>query len=93
MNHREGGSRYPVLYRKRDSSVYAGYCWIVQSELQSSLVDWIVIDNPKSKLDFDFITKHGCLTLVTINLFQNSWITIAFGLDCQSHFCDGFGLD
>jgi hypothetical protein len=29
-------------------------CWIAQSGLQSSLVDWIVIDNPKSKLDFGF---------------------------------------
>ncbi len=25
-------------------------CWIAQSGLQSNLVDWIVIDNPKSKL-------------------------------------------
>jgi hypothetical protein len=24
-------------------------CWIAQSRLQSDLVDWIVIDNPKSK--------------------------------------------
>ncbi len=29
-------------------------CWIAQSGLQSNLVDWIVIDNPKSKLDLDF---------------------------------------
>jgi hypothetical protein len=29
-------------------------CWIGQSVLQSSLVDWIVIDNPKSKSDFGF---------------------------------------
>jgi hypothetical protein len=29
-------------------------CWIAQSGLQSSLVDWIVIDNPKSKSDFGF---------------------------------------
>jgi hypothetical protein len=29
-------------------------CWIAQSGLQSSLVDWIVIDNPKSKTDFGF---------------------------------------
>ncbi len=29
-------------------------CWIAQSGLQSNLVDWIVIDNPKSKLDFGF---------------------------------------
>jgi len=29
-------------------------CWIVQSRLQSSLADWIVIDNPKLKLDFGF---------------------------------------
>ncbi len=29
-------------------------CWIAQSGLQSDLVDWIVIDNPKSKLDFGF---------------------------------------
>jgi len=28
--------------------------WIAQSGLQSNLVDWIVIDNPKSKLDFGF---------------------------------------
>jgi hypothetical protein len=28
--------------------------WIAQSGLQSSLVDWIVIDNPNSKLDFGF---------------------------------------
>ncbi len=27
-------------------------CWIVQSGLQSNLVDWIVIDNPYSELDF-----------------------------------------
>jgi hypothetical protein len=27
-------------------------CWIAQSRLQSSLVDWIVIDNPFSKLYF-----------------------------------------
>jgi len=31
-----------------------GYCWIAQSGLQSNLVDWIGIDNPKSKLDFGF---------------------------------------
>jgi len=24
-------------------------CWIAQSELQSNLMDWIVIENPKSK--------------------------------------------
>jgi hypothetical protein len=29
-------------------------CWIAQSGLQSNLVDWIVIDNAKSKLDFGF---------------------------------------
>ncbi len=29
-------------------------CWIAQSGLQSNLGDWIVIDNPKSKLDFGF---------------------------------------
>jgi hypothetical protein len=29
-------------------------CWIAQSGLQSSLADWIVIDNPKSKSDFGF---------------------------------------
>jgi hypothetical protein len=29
-------------------------CWIAQSGLQSNLVDWIVIDNLKSKLDFGF---------------------------------------
>jgi hypothetical protein len=29
-------------------------CWIDQSGLQSNLADWIVIDNPKSKLDFGF---------------------------------------
>jgi hypothetical protein len=29
-------------------------CWIAQSGLLSNLVDWIVIDNPKSKLDFGF---------------------------------------
>jgi hypothetical protein len=28
--------------------------WIAQSGLKSILVDWIVIDNPKSKLDFGF---------------------------------------
>jgi len=28
--------------------------WIVQSGLQSNLVDWIGIDNPKSKSDFGF---------------------------------------
>jgi len=28
--------------------------WIAQSELQTNLVDWIVIDNPKSKSDFGF---------------------------------------
>jgi hypothetical protein len=28
-------------------------CWIAQSGLQSNLVDWIVIDNPKLKLDLD----------------------------------------
>jgi hypothetical protein len=32
----------------------SGYCWIAQSGLQSSLVDWIVIANPKSKSDFGF---------------------------------------
>jgi len=31
-----------------------GCCWIVLSGLQSNLVDWIVIDNPKSKLNFGF---------------------------------------
>jgi len=29
-------------------------CWIAQSGLQSNLVDWIVIDTPKSKSDFGF---------------------------------------
>jgi hypothetical protein len=29
-------------------------CWIAQSGLQSNLVDWIVIDNPKSILDYGF---------------------------------------
>jgi hypothetical protein len=29
-------------------------CWIAQSGLQSNKVDWIVIDNRKSKLDFGF---------------------------------------
>ncbi len=29
-------------------------CFIAQSGLQSNLVDWIVIDNPKLKLDFGF---------------------------------------
>jgi hypothetical protein len=29
-------------------------CWIAQSGLLSNLVDWIVIDNPKSKSDFGF---------------------------------------
>jgi hypothetical protein len=29
-------------------------CWIAQSGLQSNLVDWIVIEDPKSKLDFGF---------------------------------------
>ncbi len=29
-------------------------CWIAQSGLQSNEVDWIVIENPKSKLDFGF---------------------------------------
>jgi len=28
--------------------------WIAQSGLQSNLVDWIVIDNPKSKSNFGF---------------------------------------
>jgi hypothetical protein len=28
--------------------------WIAQSGLQSNLVDWIVIYNPKSKSDFGF---------------------------------------
>jgi hypothetical protein len=36
------------------SIISSGYCWIAQSGLQSKLVDWIVIDNPKSKLDFEF---------------------------------------
>ncbi len=36
-------------------NVLAGYCWIAQSGLQSNLEDWIVIDNPKSKLDFGFV--------------------------------------
>jgi len=34
--------------------VESAYCWIALSRLQSSLVDWIVIDNPKSKSDFGF---------------------------------------
>ncbi len=29
-------------------------CWIAQSGLQSILLDWIVIGNPKSKSDFGF---------------------------------------
>jgi hypothetical protein len=29
-------------------------CWIAQPGLQSNLVELIVIDNPKSKLDFGF---------------------------------------
>jgi hypothetical protein len=37
-----------------DAVVLTGFCWIAQTGLQSSLVDWIVIDNPKSKLDFRF---------------------------------------
>jgi len=39
-----------------------------------------------------FITKHGCLTFATLNLFQNSWIVIGFGLDCQSTLKRGFGF-
>jgi hypothetical protein len=36
-------------------------CWFAQSGLQSNLVDWIVIDNPKSKLDFGFgLSIHFC---------------------------------
>jgi hypothetical protein len=29
-------------------------CWIAQYGMQSNLVDCIMIDNPKSKLDFGF---------------------------------------
>jgi hypothetical protein len=35
-------------------------CWIAQSGLQSNLMDWIVIDNPKSKLDFGFGLSIQC---------------------------------
>ena len=39
-----------------------GYCWIVQSGLQSNLLDWIVIDNPILKLDFWFgLAIQQCL--------------------------------
>jgi len=31
--------------------------WIAQSGLQSNLMNWIVIDNPKSKLDLDYQSK------------------------------------
>jgi hypothetical protein len=35
-------------------------CWIAQSGLQSNLVDWIVIDNPKSNLDFGLTIQFFC---------------------------------
>jgi len=42
-------------YRECYTQGIAGLdCWIAQSGLQSNLVDWTVIDNPKSKLDFGF---------------------------------------
>jgi len=41
-------------YSTYDQGIAGLDCWIVQSGLQSNLVDWIVIDNPKSKPDFGF---------------------------------------
>jgi len=38
--------------------------WIAQSGLKSNLVDWIVIDNPKLKLDLNF--QSSFVTLIQI---------------------------
>jgi len=52
--------RTPALYNttKRAIKYLQGIAgldwWIAQSGLQSNSMDWIVIDNPKSKLDFGF---------------------------------------
>jgi len=40
--------------RKYDQGIAELDYWIAQSGLHSNLVDWIVIDNPKSNSDFGF---------------------------------------
>ena len=45
-------------------------CWIGQSGLQSILLDWIVIDNPISKLDFDLDWQSSKAASIQI---QKNW--------------------
>ncbi len=60
--------------------------WIAQSGLQSNLVDWIVIYNPKSKSDFGF--GLDCQSILKIEFGFGLSITylwwIWIGLDWQS---------
>ncbi len=48
------GHYIPSRVRRYRQGIAGLDCWIAQSGLQSNLVDWIVIDNPNSKLDFGF---------------------------------------
>ena len=76
---------------------YAGIagldCWIVQSGLQSVLLDWIVIDNPISKLDFWFgLAIQQCLfnpnPKKSIFLFRFKKITIKSSFEAKPIFLD-----
>ncbi len=48
-------------------------CWIAQSGLQSILVDWIVIDNPKSKTDFGFVLDCQSSFCISIQIQKQSY--------------------
>jgi len=51
-------------------------CWIDQSIFQSNFVDWIVIDNPKSKLDFGFGLSIQFCHFNPYPKYQNYFIVI-----------------
>ena len=53
-----------------DHETYTGYCWIGQSGMQSILLDWIVIDNTISKLDFDLDWQSSKATSIQIQRNQ-----------------------
>ena len=68
-------------------------CWIAQSGLQSVLLDWIVIDNPISKLDFWFgLAIQQCLInpnpKKSIVLFLIKEIRINLNFEAKPIFLD-----
>jgi len=56
--------------------------WIVQSGLQSNLVDWVVIDNPKPKSDVD--CQSGIFDFILYPKNHNNFIK---KLKFQSALC------